>query len=384
MQIGVFSESYEPIINGVTVCVQTLRDELCRQGHDVFVFAPACDGFVDPYDRVYRFPSMRTLFARDYPIAVPYSPRIRESFRKLDLDIVHTQTPFFLGMLGVRWARRQGIPVVSTNHTLYAQYTHYAHLPKSLTERLVVAHMRRYYNGCDGVVVPSRITRDILLGYGVRTRIEVITSGVNDGGPAPTAGDFRVRYGVPADAKNLLYVGRLAREKNLEMLLSAFDVLRKEDNDAWLTLVGAGPYERALREQAERLGIAGRVVFTGLLPRADLPPVYASADLFVWPSITETQGLAVCEALSAGLPCVAVNGGGAPECMQEGVDSLLTANDAGSLATSVLKLLGDETLRSRMAADARRNSARFSTSEWAANFVEFYSSVIANCKRGET
>ncbi|MDO8586190.1 MAG: glycosyltransferase [Armatimonadota bacterium] len=384
MRIGVFSESYEPIINGVTVCVQTLRDELCRQGHDVFVFAPAYDGFVDPYDRVFRFPSARTFLARDYPIPIPFSPRIRNSFRKLDLDIVHTQTPFLLGILGGRWARRGGIPIVSTNHTLYAKYTHYSPLPGSVTERIIVTHMRRYYNGCDGVVVPSKITHDLLRGYGVRSRIEVITSGVNDGGPAPTAGDFRERMGIPSGAKTLLYVGRLAIEKNLDMLLSAFAVVYREDADAWLTLVGAGPYERPLRDQAERLGVANRVVFTGLLPRAEALSAYASADVFVSPSITETQGLVVCEALSAGVPCVAVNGGGTPECLEDGVDSILTPNDAAAFAGSVLELLRDEKRRSAMAARALKNSVRFSTSEWAAKFIEFYSSVIANCKRGET
>jgi len=379
MRIGIFSESYEPIINGVTVCVQTLRDELCRQGHGVYIFSPAFEGFQDPYHHVFRFPSKRTFFARDYPLPVPFSPSLKKSFRKLDLDIVHTQTPFLLGILGARWARQCGIPIVTTNHTLYAEYAHYTRiLPQPVARRLIVALMKRYYNACDGIVAPSRLARDVLRGYGIRTPIEVITSGVNNGNHIPVPNGFRKRLGIPADAATLLYVGRLAKEKNLDMLLSAFRLISEKDDSVRLALVGAGPYKESLREQTERLRLTDRVTFAGSLPRADLASAYADADIFVWPSVTETQGLAVCEALSAGLPCVAANGGGTPECLQDGVDSFVTPNDSAAFADSALRLLRDKELRDKMAAGALKNSARFSTTEMAAKFVEFYSSVIGN------
>jgi 1,2-diacylglycerol 3-alpha-glucosyltransferase len=381
MRIGIFSESYEPIINGVTVCVQTLRDELRAQGHDVHIFAPAFHGFQDSYDHVFRFPSKRTFFARDYPLPVPFSPSLKNSFRELNLDIVHTQTPFLLGMLGAKWARQSDIPIVTTNHTLYAEYTHYTRvLPQPVARRIIISHMKRYYNACDGIVAPSRLARDVLQGYGIRTPIEVITSGVSNGDHVPVPGGFRGRLGIPADAMTLLYVGRLAREKNLDMLLSAFRLISDKDSSARLALVGGGPYTESLREQTERLRLTERVVFAGPLPRADLASAYADSDIFVWPSITETQGLAVCEALSAGLPCVAANGGGTPECLQDGVDSIVTLNDSAAFAESALRLLQDKDLRDRMAAGALKNSSRFSTSEMATNFVDFYSSVIGNFK----
>jgi 1,2-diacylglycerol 3-alpha-glucosyltransferase len=122
------------------------------------------------------------------------------------------------------------------------------------------------------------------------------------------------------------------------------------------------------------------VTFAGPLTRAELTSAYADADIFVWPSVTETQGLAVCEALLAGLPCVAVNGGGTPECLQDGVDSFVTRNDSEDFAEATLRLLQDRELREKMAACARENSARFSTSEMAANFAEFYRSAIEDLK----
>jgi glycosyltransferase involved in cell wall biosynthesis len=383
MRIALFSESYEPIINGVSVLAQALRDELCRQGHEVYVFAPAYPGFKDEYPHVFRFPSARTRFARDYPLPFPYAPQIKAAFLKLKLDIVHTQTPFTLGILGARWAREKGIPVVSTNHTLYAKYAHYApFLPRAVTERALVILMRRYYNGCDGVASPSQPAKEALQSCGVRARIEVIPGGVT---PGMTTGDpdgFKERLGVAAGDRTLLYVGRLAREKNLEMLLNAFNLALREAPDAKLVLVGAGPYEKELRSMVGELGLQDKALFAGPLRPPQLGAAYAAADVFVWPSGTETQGLAVCEALSAGKPCVVVKAGGTPEYVEDGVDSLLTQDDAESFADSTLRLLRDEALRRRMSEAAVKNSARFSVSEMTLRFVKFYESVIEEHKGG--
>ena len=383
MRIGVFSESYEPIINGVSVLVQALRDELCRQGHEVYVFAPAYRGFKDEYPRVFRFFSRRTRFARDYPLPIPFAPGIKAAFRQLKLDIVHTQTPFTLGMLGARWARRQGIPVVSTNHTLYAKYTHYApFLPRVVAERALVIWMRRYYNGCDGVASPSQPAKEALQSCGVSARIEVIPGGVRAGMTTGDADGFKERLGVAAGDRTLLYVGRLAKEKNLGMLLNAFHLALRETPDAKLVLVGGGPYEKELRSMVAELGLQDKALFTGPLRQPDLGSAYAAADVFVWPSGTETQGLAVCEALSAGKPCVVVREGGTPEYVEDGVDSFLTEDDAGSFADCTLRLLRDEALRRRMSEAAIKSSARFSVSEMTSKFLLFYESVIEEHKRG--
>ena len=382
MRVGIFSESYEPVINGVAVCVQTLRDELVRSGHEVVVFAPYYRGFKDPYAHVFRFPSWRTPFAPDYPLPLPFSRSMKKAFASSDLDIVHTQTPFLLGILGARWARQRGIPVVSTNHTLYTEYAHYAPLlPKKLVARVLIAHMRRYYNGCDAVATPSRPARERLIGYGVRTRIEVIAGGVNAGAPAIEDG-FRERIGLPGRAKALLYVGRLAKEKNLDMLLSAFQLVLREAPETWLVVVGGGPYEKALQEHARDLGVDERVIFVGPMAPSQVRSAYTVGDVFLWPSVTETQGLAVCEALSAGLPCVAVRAGGTPECVREEVDGLLTNNDTREFAESALKLLRDDGLRRRMAKEAAKNASRFSTAETAAKFLDLYSSVISERRKG--
>ena len=144
MRIALFSESYEPIVNGVSVCVTTLRDELSKRGHEVFVFAPAYKGFVDGRDDVFRFPSRHTVLMPDYPFPIPYAPELFRKFKSLRPDIVHTQTPFLLGIIGRKWARQCGVPVVSTNHTLYTEYAHYMPIiPRALIAMLWLCRLNR-------------------------------------------------------------------------------------------------------------------------------------------------------------------------------------------------------------------------------------------------
>lgn len=379
MRIAIFSESYEPIVNGVSVCVSTLRDELSKRGHEVFIFAPAFRGHTDAVGNVFRLPSVHTVFMRDYPIPIPYSPTIRRAFESLDLDVVHTQTPFLLGILGAKWARRCGIPLVSTNHTLYTEYAHYAPIrPMALTKAFLVRLMKWYYSGCDAVVAPSRPIEAILRSYGVRARVEIIKTGVVAAAPLSAAQRQEVRHGLGVldDELLLLYVGRIAREKNLRMLLEAFRIALGVNPRLKLALVGGGPALAETRRRAEEIGVSGSTRFVGMLPRGQIDPLYAAADIFVFPSATETQGIAICEALSAGLPVVAVDAGGIPENIQHGVDGFLTADDPAEFADRICFLASRRDERERMSAQARVNARQFSIERMVSDFERFYNSVI--------
>lgn len=379
MRVAIFTESYEPIVNGVSVCVRTLRDELICRGHDVFVFAAAFKGHDDARGDVFRFPSFHTVLMPDYPFPVPYSPRLRETFESLKLDIVHTQTPFLLGMMGARWARQYGVPLVSTNHTLYTEYSHYVPVrPKALTRAFLIRLMRWYYSGCDAVVVPSGPVEKILRSFGVRTRVEVIKTGVVSAAPLAPEDRVRVRqsYGVAEDGFLLLYVGRIAREKNLTMLLRAFAAVSDRHPNTRLVLVGGGPALAETKQFAGELGIAGQLEFVGMLPRCQIDPILGAADAFAFPSTTETQGIAICEALSAGLPVVAVDAGGIPENVQPGVDSFLTHDDPHEFADRISFLITHERERREMGEQARVNAANFSIERMVSDFERFYASVI--------
>jgi len=372
LQIAIFSESYAPIVNGVSVSIAILRREMERRGHQVVVFAPHYPGHVDSDGAVFRFPSKVPSAAPDYPLPIPFAPALKKKFLALGVDIVHTQTPFLLGLVGVKWAREAGIPVVSTNHTLYPHYAHYMPVvPQSITRAFLVWHMKRYYSRCDAIVTPSKPVRQILRSYGIDKPIEVIQTGVDPIPPRRSRDEVRRAYGIPPCAPLLLYVGRVAKEKNLDLLFCAFEQVRTRFPETRLMVVGGGPILDALRNRAP----AG-ATFTGMLPREDIWDVYRAADIFTFPSTTETQGLAICEALSAGLPCVVVNEGGAPEVLNNGVDGCLVPDDADAFARAVLDLLSDDNKRRWMSAKAVELSHRFSAEHMAERFERFYTWCI--------
>ena len=379
MRIGIFSESYEPVVNGVTVSILNLTRALKELGHEIYVFAPRVRGHVDVENPTIRFPSITTSRARDYPLAIPFMPKLTERVRRLDLDIIHTHTPFMLGRLGLKMARRVGVPLVTTNHTQYIQYAHYVPLaPKSATRKVIRGYMKWYYNNADSVVVPSRPIEEMLRSYGVETPIHIIPTGIalNTSFGPEVRPIVRRRHGIPDDAKVLVYVGRLAKEKNLDLLFHSLKRIMRKRKDAYLLLVGDGPYESGCRELCRELKLDGRVVFAGPIPMDQVAKYYLSGDLFTFPSVSDTQGLVLWEALQAGLPCVAVRAGGAPEMLVDGEDSLLTRNSPDDFATKVDILLNDPDMRRRFSEQAVQNGARFHPREMATRMLEVYDSVL--------
>lgn len=381
MRIAIFSESFEPVVNGVTTSIQTLREALHKLGHTTFVYAPRFPGHHDSDPNVFRFPSILPPNARDYPLAVPFKNGFLSRMRGMEIDIVHAQTPFMLGWTGLRAGRRLGIPVVSTNHTQYAEYTHYFPLlPPAWSRAAVIPMLRRYYDSCDLVVTPSQANREILLGYGVRREIRVVPTGnsLEIARDEDTRMAVRRHWDVPEDARVLLCVGRLAKEKNLSLLLNSFERLAGNHPAIRQVFVGGGPYEEELKREIARRGLSGRVIVAGPVPREKVGHVYCGGDIFVFPSMTETQGLVLGEALAAGLPCVAVNAGGSPEMLCDGEDSFLCANDCADFTEKVERLLTDEDLRRRFSASAIDNSARFTSEEMALRMLDAYKSVLPN------
>ena len=381
MRVGIFSESYPPIVNGVSTSVRTLMTELERAGHSVYVFtsrAAVNRDYMDEHAGIYRYPSVNSRVEPQYQLPIPFSSRIKRAIPTLGLDIIHSQSPFFLGLIARHVAREQGLPLVSTYHTLYTEYAHYLPVaPPHLTRALMVQWMRGYYNGCDQVLVPSEMTQRHLLSHGIRAPITVMPTGI----PIPPADlpspiEVRERWGIPAEARVVLYAGRLAPEKNLSMLLHAFTRIRDACPDAYLIFAGSGMGDAATREETERLGVSERTVFTGFLERTQLDPLYAAADVFLFPSKTETQGLAVGEAMACGTPCVVVNEGGAPESVREGVDGFLVEDDAAQMARQAIRLLENPALRQQMSAQALKHAGEMTPAKVASRVIDLYRELV--------
>jgi len=375
MRIAQFTESYRPVINGVAVAVDLLAEELSRT-HHLEIFATRFPGYPEAPGpaRVHRFPSYFWPRNRDYPLAIPVSPTISADFNAGGFDVTHTHSPFALGQAGLRWSRRRGIPVVTTYHTLYVEYAHYANvLPEAPVRAFLRRLSRRYCDACDAVAVPTAPIREVLLEYGVRTPITVIPTGLRLGSravadPAYPRGALR----IPADARLALYAGRLAREKNLELLFDSFGRTAREVPDAWLLIAGNGPSEREALRLAERTGVADRIAFAGFVPPERMATVFAAVDVFAFASLTDTQGLVLTEAKAAGVPAVSVNAYGPGAVITDGVDGFLTPNDPALFSAALTRILKDSELRRRMSANAVQEAQRFSIEATTAAYEQLY------------
>lgn len=375
MRIAQFTESFRPVINGVAVAVDLLAAELSRK-HHVEIFAPRFPGYQDEpgSSPVHRFPSYFWPRNRDYPLAIPVSPTISRGFSRGEFEVVHTHSPFALGQAGLRWARRHGIPVVTTYHTLYVEYAHYAHvLPQGPVRSYLQWLSRSYCEACDLVAVPTAPIRDVLLEYGVRRPIHVIPTGLRLAGRPTRNPDFpRAALAIPEDALVILYAGRLAREKNLELLFGAFGRVARRVPTAWLLVAGSGPSERDALRLAEATGAADRIAFTGFVPPERMPEVFAAVDVFAFASLTDTQGLVLTEAKAAGVPAVSVNAYGPSAVITDGLDGFLVPNDAEAFAAALVRILTDDELRQRMSAAAETEARRFSIEATTAAYEELY------------
>ncbi len=386
MRIGILTESFDPVQNGVSTSVLTVLEELRKLKHHVYVFAPHFPDHNDLSPNILRVPSIVTPLNPDYPLPYPWFPRLRREIPQLDLDVLHTQTPFFLGLLGARIAKKNAIPLVSTFHTLYTEYSHYLPvLPNAATTELLEWWLPSYYNRCQAVITPSHLAEQSLRRLGVESPITVIPTGV----PLPPEGKIdakarahaRNKLRIPPNDPMILYVGRIAKEKNLDLLLNAFSVTLKTIPNAWLVLVGLGPALDEIRGQSAALGIADRTVFTGPTPRAEIDPIYAAADIFTFPSTTETQGLVVAEARAAGLPSIVANRGGAPQQVKHGVDGWLAEPDIDSFVQTMIQLLTNRPMLEEFRRNCRLRAPLFTPTAMVKQILVVYQQVSINCRK---
>ncbi|HEV8307245.1 MAG TPA: glycosyltransferase [Methylomirabilota bacterium] len=365
------------MLGGVSTAVETLRRTLERLGHDVVVIAPRMAGACEPTPGVMRVPAVPAPTYPDFSLPLPVLRGLARRMEALGLDVFHAQHPFLLGATARRLARRLGRPLVFTYHTLYDKYAHYVPLPRPVVADRAVAWSTRFANSADLVIAPSAGLAARLRGQGVRRPVQVLPTGVDLGLFQP--GDraaARAALGLPA-APLLLYVGRLDREKNLTFLLDAFERIAVGHPTVQLVLVGRGTQEKSLRHYAAGLAARARVRFGGGVPQAQVVRYYQAADVFAFTSTTETQGLAVLEAMASGLPVVAVRASGVEEAVVDGVTGLLTPEDREVFAAAVLEVLADPGLAGKLASGAREGAQPFAADALGARLCAIYQRLRA-------
>jgi 1,2-diacylglycerol 3-alpha-glucosyltransferase len=379
MRIALFTECYHPIVNGVVVSVATFTKELRKQGHEVHIYAPAYPGYRDLDGYVHRLPSLSLPTRPRYPLTIPFGSLLRRrEMAAYPPDIVHAQHPFVSGREARRLARRLGRPLLLTYHTLIRAYAHYVPLPRPWVRAAAVWVSREFSNSTDCVVVPTRGVGEILRSYGVRRPIEVIPTGIDlDLIDSSVRRPARPRFGIPEAVPVIAYAGRIAREKTLELLIQAFALIADRFAEAYLLLIGGGPWYGQCRDLVDSLGLEERVRFTGYLPRTEVFDCLAESQVFAFPSLTDTQGVAVLEAMALGCAAVAVRSGAVEDVIRDGTDGLLVAPTREGLAEALAAVLGSEDLRRRLAGQARARAEEFRAGRMAERLARLYAKLMS-------
>lgn len=381
MRILFISDVYFPRINGVSTSIETFRHELRELGHTVHLIAPDYPGSSSDESDIMRVPSRQLPFdPEDRLMKFNWVMAHLEKLRNEHYDIIHIQTPFVAHYLGIKLSRLLDIPCIETYHTFFEEYLHHyiPFVPKAIMGSVARRFSRHQGNSLDGMVVPSRPMMEVLRGYGVTTHAEVIPTGLEPESFVPGNGDdFRRKYGIAQDRPMLLFVGRVAHEKNIGFLLRVVDRVRKDIPEVLLLIAGAGPAREGLEHEADKLGLAENVMFIGYLDRhTELNSCYHSADIFIFSSRTETQGLVLLEAMAQGVPVVSTAEMGTRDVLREGAGVWIAKEELEDFSGKVIMMLGDADVRTRLGEAGREYAHGWSAGKQAERILDFYQSVI--------
>jgi 1,2-diacylglycerol 3-alpha-glucosyltransferase len=381
LKIGIFTDSYKPYTSGVVTSISNFKEELTRLGHEIYIFAPSYPHMDEEEENVYRFYSFPAPTNPDFTLAIPFYPGIKLLLKKLQLDIIHVHSPFTMGRVGLRYARKYDLPLLFTYHTRYDQYVHYFPLAHDLAKEVTIKYSSNFCNNCSHIIAPSSEIEAIIRSFDVKTPISVIPSGVPiDKFNGGQEGWLREHYDIPEGNRILLFVGRLTQEKNLPFLIESFKKVKMTLPKTTLVIVAQGPMEDELKELVLEMGLSLEkdVIFTGVLAFESLIKAYYSADLFVFSSLTETQGLVLIEAMAAGLPVVAVRASGVREMVDHGINGLLTNCDSDELGAAICRVLNDDELYQKLQVNARKKADSLSSHNMALKLERLYKELVAN------
>lgn len=371
MRIGMVTACYKPVINGVTRMVSLYKENLSALGHEVTVFTLGDSDPAGDEPGVVRSPGI-PLGETGYYLGLRYRQEAQALLRQMDILHCHHL------MMSVELAYRYGqCPIIYTNHSRYDLYTGvFTPLPQQAADAIMRQIWPELTDLCDVVIAPSTSIREVMETFGVRRPIEVIENGVDlrpfHHPPRPLQ---RAEVGLPASGPVLIFVGRLAEEKNIPTLLHQFAIAHESFPSASLLIVGDGPQREELQQQTRDLGLAAAVRFVGPIPYAAMPNYLAAADIFVTASVSEVHPLTVIEAMAAGLPVVAVAAPGIVETVTPDVTGVLTHYADGGLAVGMVSLMTDVEKRQQMGRNAREASQRYDICRTVQRTLDLYDEV---------
>lgn len=414
MRIGLFTDTYLPIHNGISYVVKITREGLEALGHEVYIFAPSPDSqYEETDDHIIRFRAIKGATYEDDLTSIFFPPSQLQKINKLDLDIIQFFTPNQVGLLGLMAGLRYDVPVISQYSTDLYQYVEYypaaekvilafpIALPivlggrlkswgkaigslsrdrsvKTWLKRLTAEYVTSMHDKCDAVVVLSKKHKQQLLEWNTKSDLRLIPTGVDPlpGASAKEMQKFKDKWHISPKEKIILYAGRVSKEKNLDLLLEAFitHIADKHENIK-LMFAGDFDYREILEQKAHASNYSDRVIFTGRYERETAGVIYESADVFAFPSLTDTQGLVLHEAAGAGLPLVLCDRE-VSEIFHEGENGLMAENEPTDYAEKIMQILLDTKLQASMSKKSQEFAAKFTEQ----NQVKALERLYTHCK----
>ncbi len=377
MRIALMTDVYKPVTNGVVTHVALLKKCLESWGEQVWIFVPGQGEYADE-PNVIRIPGI-PIADTGYHLSISLDQRSRDMLQVM--DIIHVHHPFISGSFGLFASNRYNVPLVFTNHTRYDLYVkqYLPLLPSSISETALQAYFQLFSQRCSALIAPSRSVAEVIKGWGVQGRIEIIPNGIELERFTNIAGQItRRQLGINENAVVAIFVGRMSGEKSIDRLITMYNFVACEESDSHLLLVGSGPELEDYRRMVTAFGLQKRVTFTGSVPYHLLPDYLALSDFFVSASVTEAHPISFIEAAATGLPALGIRSVGVSDIIQNEQTGLMAEDNDLSFGLRFLKLVREVEYRHKLGAGARKFSKHLSAHANARKILQLYEELKAS------
>lgn len=395
MRVGIFTESYPPLVNGVSTSILMLEHALTKLGHEVFIITVSDnkkDYVLENNGHILRLPSVNLANCYDYKMTSVYPIKAVNMIKKMNLDVIHSNVEFTVGIFARVVSEQLSIPLVHTYHTNWEDYTHYITKNKKILDDIckkLLKYLVVFFEDktVTELIVPSNKIYNLFKDkYKFTKNIHIIQTGIEtskfykENFNQKDINSLKKKLGIKKKDFVVMTVSRLSKEKSVDRIINNHKELVKKYSNMKLLIVGDGPDIDKLKEEAKSLGVSDSVIFTGKVPLNDIPIYYQLGNVFVTASKSETQGLTVVEAISSSLPVVAVKDDSFVNSVIEDFNGFVFTDDEKYI-NSISKLYEDKELYNRLSNQSRLLSEDFSSEYFALKVLKVYETAIENYKK---
>ena len=395
MRVGIFTESYPPLVNGVSTSILMLEHALTKLGHEVFIITVSDnkkDYVLENNGHILRLPSVNLANCYDYKMTSVYPIKAVNMIKKMNLDVIHSNVEFTVGIFARVVSEQLSIPLVHTYHTNWEDYTHYITKNKKILDDIckkLLKYLVVFFEDktVTELIVPSNKIYNLFKDkYKFTKNIHIIQTGIEtskfykENFNQKDINSLKKKLCIKKKDFVVMTVSRLAKEKSVDRIINNHKELVKKYSNMKLLIVGDGPDIDKLKDEAKSLGVSDSVIFTGKIPLSDIPIYYQLGNVFVTASKSETQGLTVVEAISSSLPIVAVKDDSFVNSVIEDFNGFVFTDDEKYI-NSISKLYEDKDLYNRLSNQSRLLSEDFSSEYFALKVLKVYETAIENYKK---